>query len=99
MKGYFAAPRPMPEPLPAVVVIHENRGLNAYVEDVARRLSTAGFVALAPDFLTPLGGTPADENQARQMLAKLDSGTTIDDAVAPPDPLPQNARVEGQGGG
>src|SRR3546814_8243452 len=76
MKGYFAAPRPMPEPLPAVVVIHENRGLNAYVEDVARRLATAAFVALAPDFLTPLGGRPAGENQARQMIAKLDAGQT-----------------------
>src|SRR3546814_19316843 len=86
----------MPEPLPAVVVIHENRGLNAYVEDVARQLATAGFVALAPDFLTPLGGTPADENQARQMIAKLDAGQTIADAGATLAWLPPNARGAGK---
>src|SRR3546814_13269293 len=84
MKGYFAAPRPMPEPLPAVVVIHENRGLHAYVEDVARRLPTAGFVALAPDFLTPLGGTPVDENQARSLTADMNPGQTLPYAVTTP---------------
>src|SRR3546814_20883590 len=63
MKGYFAAPRPMPEPLPAVVVIHENRGLNAYVEDVPRRLAQAGFVSPPPDFLNPLAGPPPPEKQ------------------------------------
>src|SRR3546814_15572503 len=76
--------------------LHENRGLNAYVEDVARRLATAGFVALAPDFLTPLGGTPADNNQARQIIAKLDAGQSIADAVATMDWLRQNARVAGR---
>src|SRR3546814_15110666 len=76
MKGYFAAPRPMPEPLPAVVVIHENRGLNAYLEDVARRRATAGFVALAPAFLPPPGAPPAAETHTRPMIDNRRTGTT-----------------------
>lgn len=66
----------------AVLVIHENRGLNAHIEDVARRLALAGFVALAPDFLSPAGGTPANEDQARDMIQKLDRPTAVADAVA-----------------
>jgi carboxymethylenebutenolidase len=57
---------------PTVIVIHENRGLNAHIRDVARRLALAGYRAVAPDFLTPLGGTPANEDQARTMIGKLD---------------------------
>ncbi len=98
LKGYLAVPRPMPEPLPAIVVIHENRGLNAYIEDVTRRAALAGFVVLAPDFLTPAGGTPADEDQARQMIAALDPRQTIADGVATLDWLRKNARVAGRVG-
>jgi carboxymethylenebutenolidase len=59
--------------LPAVLVIHENRGLNPYIEDVARRLATANFVAFAPDALTPVGGYPGDEDAARKLFASLDA--------------------------
>jgi carboxymethylenebutenolidase len=60
-----------------VIVIHENRGLNAHVEDVARRVGAAGFVALAPDLLSALGGTPRDEDRAREMIGRLDAQTTV----------------------
>jgi carboxymethylenebutenolidase len=82
MSGYLAMPADATAPLPAIVVIHENRGLNAHIEDVARRAALEGFVALAPDFLSPLGGTPADEDEARSMIGQLDAGVTIENAVA-----------------
>jgi len=72
MMGYLARPVTAVEPLPGVVVIHENRGLNDHIRDVARRLALEGFVALAPDFLAPAGGTPADEDLARSMIGDLD---------------------------
>jgi carboxymethylenebutenolidase len=82
MKGYQAEPRGAAAPLASVLVIHENRGLNAHTEDVARRLAVAGYRALAADFLSPLGGTPADEDSARESIGKLDLGATAADAVA-----------------
>lgn len=70
MKAYVA--RPLPEKVyAAVIVIHENRGLNAHIEDVARRAASAGFLAIAPDGLSPLGGTPANEDEARALFGKL----------------------------
>jgi carboxymethylenebutenolidase len=66
----------------AVLVIHENRGLNAHIEDVARRVAVGGFLALAVDFLSPAGGTPADEDRAREMIGQLDQATTTANAVA-----------------
>jgi carboxymethylenebutenolidase len=68
--------------LPAVIVIHENRGLNPHIRDVARRIALEGFVALAPDFLSPLGGTPSDEDKAREMIGKLDPAKTVANGVA-----------------
>ena len=59
-----------------MLVVHQNRGLNPHIQDIARRLATEGYVALAVDFLTPLGGTPVDENAAMQMFAKLDADKT-----------------------
>ena len=59
------------------MVIHENRGLNDHTRDVARRVALAGFVAVAPDFLSPVGGTPGDENAAREMIGKLDLAATV----------------------
>ncbi|KQM84845.1 carboxymethylenebutenolidase [Sphingomonas sp. Leaf22] len=70
--AYFAAPKSMKQPLPIVLVIHENRGLNAHIEDVARRVALAGFRAIAPDFLAPQGGTPADEDRARTLIGTID---------------------------
>lgn len=73
MRGYLAQPADARGKLPAVLVIHENRGLNPYIEDVARRLALANFVAFAPDALTPLGGYPGDEDQARALFASQDA--------------------------
>jgi carboxymethylenebutenolidase len=70
--GYLARPKDKSK-RPAVVVIHQNRGLNPHIEDVARRFALEGFLALAPDLLSPFGGTPADEDQARDLFAaKID---------------------------
>jgi carboxymethylenebutenolidase len=62
---------------PAVIVIHENRGLNPHIMDVARRMALEGFLAFAPDALSPNGGTPADEDRAREMIYELDAGKTL----------------------
>lgn len=77
MKGYLVTPKDATGKLPAVIVIHENRGLNPHIRDVARRMALEGFVALAPDFLSPLGGTPENEDQAREMFSKLDVPATV----------------------
>src|SRR5262245_10261042 len=82
MTGYLVKPADQSGKLPAVIVIHENRGLNPHIRDVARRIALEGFVALAPDFLSPLGGTPADEDQAREMFTKLDPAKTVGNGVA-----------------
>ena len=71
MRGYLVQPSGT-GPFPAVVVIHENRGLNPYIEDVARRLAVEGFLALAPDGLYPLGGYPGNDDDGRELQAKLD---------------------------
>ena len=81
MRGYFARPANASGKLPGVVVIHENRGLNPYIEDVARRLAVANFVAFAPDALTPLGGYPGDEEKAVKLFATLDAGKRTEDLV------------------
>src|SRR4249920_1496841 len=73
MRGYLVQPAGA-GPFPAVLVIHENRGLNPYVEDVARRAGAEGFLALAPDGLAPLGGYPGNDDDGRDMQAKLDQG-------------------------
>lgn len=71
IRGYLARLKDGPAKRPAVVVVHENRGLNPHIEDVARRLAVEGYLALAVDLLSPLGGTPADEDKARSMFANL----------------------------
>jgi carboxymethylenebutenolidase len=68
--------------LPAILVVHENRGLNPHIEDVARRLALDGFVVFAPDALFPLGGYPGDEDKGRELFAKLDQSKTREDFVA-----------------
>lgn len=82
MRGYFARPANASGKLPGVVVIHENRGLNPYVEDVARRLAVANYVAFAPDALTPLGGYPGDEEKAVAMFGTLDPAKRTEDLLA-----------------
>lgn len=81
MKGYAAAPARWRRGGPAVIVIHENRGLNDHIRDVTRRAASAGYRALAPDFLSPEGGTPTDEDRARAMIGSLNLGFTVADAV------------------
>src|SRR5438105_11482968 len=73
MRGYLVQPAG-PGPFPAVLVVHENRGLNPYVEDVARRVATEGFLALAPDGLFPVGGYPGNDDDGRTLQAGLDQG-------------------------
>ena len=79
--GYLAKPKGATK-LPAVIVIHENRGLNPHIQDIARRLAAEGFLALAPDMLSSMGGTPADEDKARDMIGTLDAGKTVAGLVA-----------------
>lgn len=82
MKGYLVRPADLAGKVGAVIVIHENRGLNEHIKDVARRMALEGFVALAPDYLSPLGGTPADEEAARAMFQQLDPAKTAANGVA-----------------
>jgi len=82
MKGYLVRPKDAAGKLGGVIVIHENRGLNPHIRDVARRVALEGFVALAPDFLSPLGGTPEDEDKARDMFTNLDPTLTAANAEA-----------------
>ena len=82
MQGYLAAPRTLVHPVGTVVVVHENRGLTAHIADVTRRLAVAGFQAIAPDFLTDQGGTPGDEDRARDLIAHADYDAIIAEAVA-----------------
>ncbi len=82
MRGYFARPAGTGHKLPAVLVIHENRGLNPYIEDVARRLAVAGFIAFAPDALTPLGGYPGNDDDGRAMQRQRDPDEMAEDFVA-----------------
>lgn len=82
MRGYLVRPAKLAGKAPAVVVIHENRGLNPYIEDVARRLALEGYVALAPDALAPAGGYPGDEDKARAAFAKLDARKRDEDLMA-----------------
>ncbi len=82
MKGYFVTPANAAGKLPGVLVVHENRGLNPHIEDIARRLALDNFVAFAPDALTPLGGYPGDEDKARELFPKLDQAKTREDFVA-----------------
>lgn len=81
-KAYNAAPAQGGGTVPLVVVIHENRGLNDHIRDVARRVALAGYSAVAPDWLSPAGGTPADEDRARTMIGELDMAETVADGAA-----------------
>jgi carboxymethylenebutenolidase len=82
MTGYLVRPADASGPLPGVIVIHENRGLNPHIRDVARKMALEGFVALAPDFLAPAGGTPENEDRAREMIGQLDAAANVANGVA-----------------
>jgi carboxymethylenebutenolidase len=82
IKGYLALPAKAAGKLPGVLVVHENRGLNPYIEDVARRLATANFIAFAPDGLTSVGGYPGDEEKAAALFNSVDKPKMTEDFIA-----------------
>ena len=95
VRGYLVRPKKQSGKLPAVLVVHENRGLNPHIEDVARRLALENFLAFAPDALFTLGGYPGDEDKARELFQKLDKAKTLEDFVASERYL--KTHVEGNG--
>ncbi len=81
-RGYLVVPESVTEPTGTVLVVHENRGLNPYVEDVARRVAKAGFVAFAPDALHPVGGYPGNDDEGRELQRSLDQAKIEQDMIA-----------------
>ena len=98
LRGYLVQPANVKGKLPTVLVVHENRGLNPHIEDIARRLALDGFIAFAPDALFPLGGYPGDEDKARELFAKLDQTKTRADFVTAAGILKTLANGNGQVG-
>jgi carboxymethylenebutenolidase len=98
MRGYLARPEKATGKLPAILVIHENRGLNPHIEDVARRFALENFVAFAPDALFPLGGYPGDEDKARELFPKLDQAKTREDFIAAVEFLQKRPETTGKVG-
>jgi carboxymethylenebutenolidase len=98
LKGSLVTPADATGQLPSVIIVHENRGLNAHIEDVARRAALAGFVALAPDFLSSMGGTPTNEDQAREMIGKLSADTVTAEARSAIDWLKAQSDSNGKVG-
>jgi carboxymethylenebutenolidase len=96
MKGYLVVPANAKGKLPGVLVVHENRGLNPHIEDIARRLALDNFVAFAPDALTPLGGYPGEEDAARTAFQKLDQAKTREDFVAAANVLKARPECSGR---
>ncbi len=82
VRGYLVRPSDTTDPVPGVVVVHENRGLNPYIEDVARRVAKAGFVALAPDGLTSQGGYPGNDDKGRELQQQVDPALLMNDFFA-----------------
>jgi carboxymethylenebutenolidase len=97
MRGYFVRPAAGGK-RPGIVVVHENRGLNPYIEDVARRLAVENYVAFAPDALTPVGGYPGDEDKARELFARLDDTKRKEDLLAAVPFLKARAECNGSVG-
>ncbi len=100
IKGYFAHPAKASGKLPGVIVVHENRGLNPYVEDVARRLAVANFVAFAPDGLTSVGGYPGDDEKGAAKFRDVNGAKMVEDFVAAAEWLkkrPECNRQDGRG--
>jgi carboxymethylenebutenolidase len=94
----MAIPAGNKKKLPGVIVVHENRGLNPYIEDVARRLAVDGFIAFAPDALTPLGGYPGNDDDGRTMQAKRDRDEMLEDFIAAYEFLKINKECTGNVG-
>ena len=96
IKAYVAKPANATGKLPTVLVIHENRGLNPHIEDIARRLALDNFLAVAPDALTPLGGYPGNEEKAAQMFGQLDAAKRTEDLAAAVDYVKSRPDVNGK---
>jgi carboxymethylenebutenolidase len=97
-RGYLVKPAQIEGKLPAVLVIHENRGLNPHIEDIARRVALENFIAFAPDALFPLGGYPGDEDKARELFPKLDQAKTQEDFIAAFNLLKNHPNASGKVG-
>jgi len=82
IRGLLSKPKDTKKKLPGIVVVHENRGLNPYIEDVGRRAALEGFITLAPDALTPLGGYPGNDDEGRTLQRKLDRNDMLEDFIA-----------------
>lgn len=95
-QGYWVSPKNVTKPCPTVLVVHENRGLNPYVKDVARRVAKAGFNAFAPDALYPLGGYPGNDDQGRSMQRSMDRTKLEQDFIAAADYARKNAGSNGK---
>ncbi len=98
VRGYLVRPAQMQGKTPAVVVVHENRGLNPYIEDVAWRVAKAGYIALAPDGLSSLGGYPSNDDEGREMQAKVDPVKLMNDFFAAVDFLTHHPESSGKVG-
>ncbi|MHA6248191.1 dienelactone hydrolase family protein [Pontibacter sp. CAU 1760] len=98
MKGLLSMPANASKKLGGIVVVHENRGLNPHIEDVARRAALAGFITLAPDALTPLGGYPGNDDDGRAMQSKRDRDDMLEDFIAAFDYLKDHKDCNGQVG-
>jgi carboxymethylenebutenolidase len=97
MRAYLSMPEGK-DKLPGVIVIHENRGLVPHIQDVNRRMAMEGFISLAPDALSPLGGTPEDENKGREMIGQLNREETVENFVAAVQYLKTHPRSTGKVG-
>lgn len=98
IKGLLSEPKDNKKKLGGIVVVHENRGLNPYIEDVARRAALAGFITLAPDALTPLGGYPGNDDKGREMQSQRKPAEMLEDFIAAFEYLKQNKDCNGKVG-
>lgn len=98
IKGLFSIPKDAKTKLPGIIVVHENRGLNPYIEDVGRRAALEGFVSLAPDALTPLGGYPGNDDEGRAMQSKRNRDEMLEDFIAAFDYLKKHPSCNGKVG-
>lgn len=98
IKGLLSKPAHSSQKMGGIIVVHENRGLNPYIEDTARQAALEGFITLAPDALTPLGGYPGNDDQGREMQSKLDRNAILEDFIAAFDHLKQHPDCNGKVG-
>jgi len=98
IRALLSLPKETDKKLPGVIVVHENRGLNPYIEDVGRRAALAGFISLAPDALTPLGGYPGNDDEGRTMQRQRDSNEMLEDFMAAYETLKADPKCSGKVG-